>query len=115
MRKHLLNIILFAVAGLLLVQKPLPVNAQAANCPYPPLSSDGRRDAWAQNASITVNINPSFSQDPSLGLRRIDLEYFESRRVDPHGNRFKFRAKVRDAQGYQLGRWAWDVFLVRKP
>ncbi len=48
-----------------------------------------------------------------LGLRSIDLDYRESRRVDAHGNRFKYRAKVKDARGLRLGRWAWDVFLVR--
>ena len=47
-----------------------------------------------------------------LGLRSIDLDYKESKRTDAHGNRFRYRAKVRDARGQQLGRWAWDVFLV---
>jgi len=49
---------------------------------------------------------------PDLGLRKLDLDYKQSRRVDAHGNQFKYRAKVRDAQNAQLGRWAWDVFLV---
>ena len=49
----------------------------------------------------------------SKGLTRLDLDYHESNRVDAHGNEFKYRAKVRDAQGAQLGRWAWDVFLVQ--
>jgi hypothetical protein len=49
---------------------------------------------------------------PGLGLRKIDLDYRQSRRVDEFGNQFKYRAKVRDAQDAQLGRWAWDVFLV---
>lgn len=49
---------------------------------------------------------------PELGLRRIDLDYKRSRRVDEYGNQFKYKAKVRDAQDAQLGRWAWDVFLV---
>ena len=49
---------------------------------------------------------------PELGLRTIELDYRESRRVDEFGNQFKYRAKVRDAQDAQLGRWAWDVFLV---
>jgi hypothetical protein len=47
-----------------------------------------------------------------LGLKSIDLDYRESRRTDEHGNRFKYRAKVRDNKDAQLGRWAWDVFLV---
>lgn len=49
---------------------------------------------------------------PQLGLRKIDLDYKRSRRVDEYGNQFKYKAKVRDAQDAQLGRWAWDVFLV---
>ena len=50
-----------------------------------------------------------------LGLRKIDLDYSESRRTDEFGNRFRYRARVRDAQDAQLGRWAWDVFLVTVP
>jgi len=49
---------------------------------------------------------------PELGLKKIDLDYRSSRRVDEFGNQFKYRARVRDAQDAQLGRWAWDVFLV---
>lgn len=52
---------------------------------------------------------------PSSGLRKIELDYRESRRVDQYGNQFKYRAKVKDAQDAQLGRWAWDVFLMRAP
>lgn len=49
---------------------------------------------------------------PQLALVSIDLDYKESKRTDEHGNRFRYRAKVKDARGAQLGRWAWDVFLV---
>lgn len=49
---------------------------------------------------------------PALGLASIDLDYKESRRVDEHGNRFRYRSSVRDARSAHLGRWAWDVFLV---
>lgn len=52
---------------------------------------------------------------PQLGLRKIHLDYHESRRVDEYGNQFRYRAKVKDAGDAQLGRWAWDVFLVTQP
>jgi hypothetical protein len=47
-----------------------------------------------------------------LGLKTLDLDYKLSRRTDEHGNRFRYRARVRDIHDAQLGRWAWDVFLV---
>lgn len=47
-----------------------------------------------------------------LGLKTIDLDYKTSRRTDRHGNHFRYRAKVKDTHDAQLGRWAWDVFLV---
>lgn len=51
-----------------------------------------------------------------LGLTTIELDYKESRREDAHGNKFKYRAKVKDIHGAYVGRWAWDVYLVtQKP
>jgi hypothetical protein len=47
-----------------------------------------------------------------LGLATIELDYRESKRTDEFGNRFRYRAKVKDTQGGQIGRWAWDVYLV---
>ncbi|MGA9769604.1 MAG: hypothetical protein WBV94_11225 [Blastocatellia bacterium] len=50
----------------------------------------------------------------AVRLARMDLDYRESRRVDQYGNQFRYRAQVRDTEGAQLGRWAWDVFFVNQ-
>jgi hypothetical protein len=44
-----------------------------------------------------------------VGLKSIDLDFGNSRKVDQYGNEFRYRAKVKDIHGAQLGRWAWDV------
>jgi hypothetical protein len=51
---------------------------------------------------------------PQLGLKTIQLDYKESKKTDQYGNKFKYRAKVKDKKDAQLGRWAWDVFLVKQ-
>ena len=64
-----------------------------------------------------TNHNGFFEQNElktiaSLGIAKFELDWKESRRTDEYGNQFKYRAKVKDLQGNQVGRWAWDVFLV---
>ena len=48
---------------------------------------------------------------PDLGIETLELDYKDANRTDQYGNEFRYRAKVKDAQGAQAGRWAWDVFL----
>jgi hypothetical protein len=47
-----------------------------------------------------------------LGLKSIDLDYKDSKKTDENGNLFRYRGKVKDVNGAQMGRWAWDVVLV---
>lgn len=51
----------------------------------------------------------------TLGLKSISLDYTQHRRKDEHGNWFRFRSRVRDFNDAQMGRWAWDVFLLAEP
>src|SRR5215510_10001688 len=48
-----------------------------------------------------------------LGVAVLDLDCKESNRTDEHGNHFRWRAKVKDIRGAQVGCWAWDVILLR--
>jgi len=43
----------------------------------------------------------------------LELGYKSSKYIDSYGNEFRYRAKVKNAKGPDLGRWAWDVVLAR--
>jgi hypothetical protein len=77
------------------------------------------KDAVFNSLRLWQDINHDGSSEPgelhplpSLGVVMLELNYHESKRIDEYGNKFRYRARVKDAKDADVGRKAWDVFLV---
>ena len=77
-----------------------------------------RRDSIFSSLRLWQDINHNAISEQNelhsladLGVAILELDYRDSNRIDEHGNRFKFRARVKDVRGAQVGRWAYDVLL----
>jgi hypothetical protein len=66
------------------------------------------QDSNHNGVSEVIELHPL----SAWGVATLELDYKLSKKTDEHGNQFRYRAKVRDSKGEQVGRWAWDVVLV---
>jgi len=107
---------------------PVGVNKNGFNAlaEYDKAANGGNGDGVISDADVVFaslrlwqDVNHNGVSEPTelhtlqnLGLKILDLDYSQSKRTDEFGNKFRHRSKVKDTHGAQVGRWAWDVFLV---
>jgi hypothetical protein len=78
---------------------------------------DREDEVWSRLRLWTDSNHDGVSQPTELrglasaGLRRFSLHYTQLNWADQFGNWFRFRARVVDQRGRDIGPWAYDVFL----
>jgi len=110
-------------------QGSVPANGFLALAEFDKLSNGGnadglirKNDSVFKTLRLWQDLNKNGISEASelrsleqLGLKTIELDYEESKRTDQHGNQFKYRAKVKDNNDAQMGRWAFDIILQVNP
>lgn len=67
---------------------------------------------WRDVDHNGVSATSELSSLHMVQIEVLELEYKISKHVDQSGNEFRYRAKIKDAN--HVGRWMWDVILVKK-
>jgi len=70
---------------------------------------------WQDMNHNGISEAPELHTLTDFRIATLELDHKKSRRIDQHGNEFRYRAKVKDTHAAQIGRWAWDVFLQSQP
>ncbi len=86
-------------------------------------NGDGRldnRDSIFPSLRLWQDANHDGVSEPNelhaladLEIASLELDYKASKRTDGRGNRFRWRARVKNVRGAQIERWAWDVNLTK--
>jgi len=79
-------------------------------------------DAVFQLLRLWNDFNHNGESEPSelvpleaARISQIALDYKAKRRTDEYGNYFRYRTKINDKGTTEVGRFAWDVFLMAHP